>query len=126
MKIIMIIAVFSAAILVGLGEALATTNPSQAEYEQYAMQQLTEYLKERACKKVPSFIENLLKQNCTTLVDRNQSALRQLLVQNTHRQDLVIVSLYRTDLKVNPLLPGYKFETIGILNHFYTYSAEQD
>jgi Domain of unknown function (DUF4359) len=111
MKIIMIIAVCSAAILVGLGEALATTNPSQAEYEQYAMQQLTEYLKERACKKVPSFI---------------QSTLRQLLVQNTHRQDLVIVSLYRTDLKVNPLLPGYKFETIGILNHFYTYTAEQD
>ena len=126
MKIIIIIAVASSAILAGLGGALATTNPSQAEYEQYAMQQLTEYLKERACKKVPSFIENLLKQNCAAMVDKNQSSLRQLVVQSTHRQDLVILSLYRTDFKVNPLVPGYKFETVGILNHFYTYSAEKD
>lgn len=41
----------AAAGLAALGVAMAKTNPSQVEYEEYAVQRLTEYLKTDVCKK---------------------------------------------------------------------------
>ena len=40
-----------------LGVMMVKTNPSQGEYEKYAVQKLTTYLESDVCKKTPSFLE---------------------------------------------------------------------
>lgn len=111
--------------LVVLGVTMAKTNPSQAEYEEYAMQRLTNYLKSDVCKKTPKMLENLIKLDCDKLVDSASPQVRELIAGTTERQDFLIFSIYRTDLKLNSWLPSYTFESVGAFESFYTYSAEQ-
>ena len=111
--------------LVVLGVTMAKTNPSQAEYEEYAMQQLTKYLKSDVCNKTPKMLENLIKLDCDKLVDSASPQVRELVAATTERQDFIIFSIYYTDLKLNSWLPSYTFESVGAFENFYTYSAEQ-
>lgn len=111
--------------LVLLGVTMAKTNPSQAEYEEYAVQQLTKYLKSDVCKKTPKMLESLIKLDCDKLVDSTSPQVRELIAATTERQDFLIFSIYRTDLKLNSWLPSYTFESVGAFESFYTYSAEQ-
>lgn len=111
--------------LVVLGVTMAKTNPSQAEYEEYAVQRLTKYLKSDVCKKTPKMLENLIKLDCDKLVDSASPQVRELIAGTTERQDFLIFSIYRTDLKLNSWLPSYTFESVGAFESFYTYSAEQ-
>lgn len=111
--------------LVVLGVTMAKTNPSQAEYEEYAMQRLTKYLKSDVCKKTPKMLESLIKLDCDKVVDSASPQVRELVARTTERQDFLIFSIYRTDLKLNSWLPSYTFESVGAFESFYTYSAEQ-
>ncbi|MGI8503707.1 MAG: DUF4359 domain-containing protein [Hassallia sp.] len=111
--------------LVVLGVVMVKTNPTQAEYEEYAMQRLTKYLKSDVCKKTPKMLENLIKLDCDKVVDSASPQVRELVAATTERQDFIIFSIYRTDLKLNSWLPSYTFESVGVLESFYTYSAEQ-
>jgi uncharacterized membrane-anchored protein len=111
--------------LVVLGVTMAKTNPSQAEYEEYAMQQLTKYLKSDVCNKTPKMLENLIKLDCDKVVDSASPQVRELVAATTERQDFIIFSIYYTDLKLNSWLPSYTFESVGAFENFYTYSAEQ-
>ncbi|ARV57904.1 hypothetical protein BZZ01_03980 [Nostocales cyanobacterium HT-58-2] len=108
-----------------LGLAMANTNPGQARYEEYAVERLTEYLKSNVCKKSPNLLENLIQMNCDKLVDVANPQMRDIISISTERQDFVIFSVYRTDLKLNKWVPSYKFETVGALDNFYTYSAQK-
>ena len=127
MKPLTIIAYTGAAAgLAALGVAMANTNPSQVEYEEYAVQRLTEYLKSDVCKKTTNFIENLIHFNCDKLVDSANPQIQQILSRTTERQDYIIFSIYRTDLKINSWIPSYKFETVGAVDQFYTYTAEKE
>lgn len=110
--------------LVALGVAMAMTNPSQAAYEEYATQRLTEYLKGDVCQKTSNFFENLIKSQCDSLVDQTIPQVRDILGRSTQKQDFVIFSVYRTDLKLSSWIPLYKFETVGAFNSFYTYTAK--
>ena len=127
MKPLTIIAYTGAAAgLAALGVVMAKTNPSQVEYEEYAVQRLTEYLKSDVCKKTTNFIENLIHFNCDKLVDSANPQIQQILSRTTERQDYIIFSIYRTDLKINSWIPSYKFETVGAFDQFYTYTAEKE
>lgn len=125
MKNLRIITYIGAAALAGLGMAMAVTNPSQAAYEEYAVQRLTEYLKKDVCTKVPKVFENFLQRNCTVLVDSSRPQIRQIIAQSTQRQNFIFFSIYRTDLSVNQFIPSYHFETVGGFQDFYTYTAEE-
>jgi Domain of unknown function (DUF4359) len=111
--------------LVVLGVTMAKTNPSQAEYEEYAVQQLTKYAKSDVCKKIPKELKDLIKFDCNKVVDSRSPQVRELVAATTERQDFIIFSIYRTDLKLNSLLPSYTFESVGAFESFYTYNAEQ-
>jgi hypothetical protein len=113
------------AALAGVGLAMANTNPSEDEYEKYALQQLTLYLKSNVCQKTPTLLENLIKLNCAELVDSVNPQLQAIIAGNTQRQDFIILSVYTTKLELNPLIPSYQFETVGVFNSFFTYSAER-
>jgi len=126
MKPLTIIAYTGAAAgLAAWGVTMAKTNPSQVEYEEYAVQRLTKYLKTDVCKKSTNFIENLIHFNCDKLVDSANPQIQEIIARTTERQNYIIFSIYRTDLKINSLIPSYKFETVGALDQFYTYTAEK-
>jgi hypothetical protein len=108
-----------------LGVTMAQTNPQQAEYEEYAVQKLTMYLKTDFCKKTPNFLQNLIQFNCDQLIESVNPQMRDVIATTTKRQNYVVFSVYTTDLKIDNLIPGYKFETIGAFDNFYTYKAEQ-
>jgi hypothetical protein len=127
MKPLTIIAYTGAAAgLAALGVAMANTNPSQVEYEEYAVQRLTEYLKADVCKKTTNLIENVIRFNCDKLVDSANPQIQEILARTTERQNYIIFSIYRTNLKINSWIPSYKFETVGAFDQFYTYTAEKE
>ncbi|MBD2569091.1 DUF4359 domain-containing protein [Anabaena lutea] len=125
MKAWTMIASVGAAGIAVLGVAMANTNPEQAEYEKYAVQRLTTYLKTDVCQKTPNFLQNLIQLNCNKLVDSANPQIRDIIAATTARQNYVIFSLYRTEIKIDNLLPNYKFESVGAFDNFYTYKAEQ-
>ncbi len=111
--------------LVVLGGLMIKTNPSQAEYEEYAAKRLTEYFKKNVCNKTPSFLENLIQVNCDRLVDEANPQMREIIKATTQRQDFLFVSVYRTDFEFNSWIPSYKFETVGAFDNFYTYKLDK-
>jgi len=125
MKVLTMVALSGAAALVGLTVVMATTNPSRAEYEDYATQRLTNILKQDICQKTTNFLENVIKSQCEGLVDQFNPQMRDILANSTQKQNFLIFSIYTTDLRLSSLVPIYKFETVGALNNFYTYKAQQ-
>ncbi|MHC5598571.1 MAG: DUF4359 domain-containing protein [Nostoc sp.] len=115
----------AAAGLAALGVTMAKTNPNQLEYEEYAVQRLTKYLKTDVCKKTTNIIENLIHFNCEKLVDSANPQMQEIIARTTERQNYIIFSIYRTDLKINSWMPSYRFETVGAFEQFYTYTAEE-
>ncbi len=111
--------------LSGLGIATAITNPGRSDYEEYAIETLTDYLKAEVCSKAPSFLGFSLESQCQTLVDTGQPNLEGMIAQGTQRQNFIFFSVYKTDLTLVPPLPSYHFETIGVLQRFYTYEADE-
>ncbi|MEA5578487.1 DUF4359 domain-containing protein [Anabaena sp. UHCC 0451] len=125
MKVSTMIASVGAAGIAVLGVAMATTNPQQAKYEEYAVQKMTTYLKTDFCKKTPNFLQNLIQFNCDQLVESVNPQIRDVIASTTKQQNYIVFSIYTTDLKIDNLIPGYKFESVGAFNNFYTYKAEQ-
>lgn len=125
MKSSRIITYIGAAALAGLGVVMATTNPSQGNYEVFAVQQLTAYLKKDVCTQAPNIFENFLRRNCGILVDASRPQIQQIISETTQRQNFVFFSIYRTDLFVNSFIPAYQFETVGAFQNFYIYAAEK-
>jgi hypothetical protein len=105
--------------------ALAVTNPGYEAYEDYAATQMNQYLKNNVCTQIPQQIQGLLKSHCSTLIDTANPQLKQIINQSTERQNLLIFSIYRTNIKLPAQLPQYHFESIGVLQQFYTYEAEE-
>lgn len=125
MKPLSILICVGAASIGIIGTILTKTNPNQTEYEQYALDKMTTYLKTDVCNKTPSFLEKLIKVNCEEMLQSAIPNLKELITATTNRQDYLIFSIYRTEIKLDSVIPGYKFETVGALNQFYTFNAEQ-
>ncbi len=125
MKISTVITSVGVVALFLLGVVMVKTNPSETAYQEYAVSELTDYLKSDVCKKTTNILEKVINMNCGKLVDTANPQIRDIIGATTQRQDFVIFSVYRTDLKINDWIPGYKFETVAAFDNFYTYSAEQ-
>jgi Domain of unknown function (DUF4359) len=128
MRVLTIIGYAGAVGLAAVGVAMAKTNPSQPKYEEYAVQQLTGYVKSNVCIKTLNILENFkIHVDCDKLVDSANPQIRDLIAANTEKQDFIVFSIYRTELKLDSLIPipAYKFETVGAFDNFYTYSAER-
>lgn len=125
MKTLRIGAYLIGAVLAGAGAAMAISNPAQPAYDDYATQKLTAYLQENACTQVPSVLGNVLKAQCAELLASNQGEVKRLITNSTDRQNYLFLSVYKTDLSLNSLLPSYHFETVGVFQQFYTIKAEK-
>ncbi|NJK99022.1 MAG: DUF4359 domain-containing protein [Spirulinaceae cyanobacterium RM2_2_10] len=128
MKAWQVIAGSSSAILIVLGGGLIVTNPSQHDYEEYAVQQLSHYLRQSVCNQLPEEFQHLgseCRSLGQTLIDTGRPQLEQLIFEQTERQNYVLFSTYRTRLAFSTLTPIYEFQTVGILQHFYIYDIRQ-
>lgn len=134
MKSLKIALALLAAAIAGLGISMAATNPGQEEYEAYATKQLTRYLRQEGdnlCEQVevPEFLNDLLGDQCPKLLNsilkNNQGELEALISRGTQRQNFGVLSIYRTNLEISTVLPGYEVETVGVFRRFYTYKAER-
>lgn len=127
MKVLQVIAAIGGVTLVGLGSVMALTNPGQDEYEEFAVEKLTTYLKDDACLQAPTVpgIGDLLQRQCKTLVDTGRPQIQQIISQTTQAQNFLFFTIYRTDLKITPILPAYHFETVGVFQKFYIYQAQK-
>lgn len=111
--------------LAALGAVMAVTNPDKPTYEQYAVEQLTTYLTDDVCSQVPKAFESLVQSSCASIVDSSRPQIQQIISRTTQRQNFILFSIYRTDLSISPAIPFYRFQTVGIMQNFYTYSAQK-
>ncbi len=125
MKVFQPLTAFAGFALTGVAIVMALTNPSQKAYEEYAMEELATYLKEEICPQAPRLMGNFLQQQCKLLVDSGRPQIEEVIAQKTQRQNLILFSVYHTDLDVHPSLPSYKFETVGVMGSFYIYMYEE-
>lgn len=131
MKALKIAAAVAGVLFLGLGSVMAATNPSASAYEEYGTEKLTTYVKDNLCQKT-----SILQDQCGSLVDSQQSQIQQILATNTSRQDFIFFSIYTTDISASAILPervksflpatpSYQFETLGVLQSFYTYKSQK-
>ncbi|MBW4464447.1 MAG: DUF4359 domain-containing protein [Pegethrix bostrychoides GSE-TBD4-15B] len=120
--------------LVGLGVAMAVTNPGEAAYRDYAARRLTQQLQENECVKLDASYRDLCK-----LLDREQgqTLLKRLVDDNTERQNYLLFSLYKTSFSTNDVLPSflsgllslpeisYQTESIGVFGQFQIYRVDK-
>jgi len=112
----------------GLGITMAIANPDQQAYEQYAVVQITSYLKTNVCTQGQNFLGNFMQQPCNSLVDTIKPQIQPLVTSNTQRQNFIFFSIYRTNLPLSnfiPFAPVYQVETIGAFNNFYSYQPQK-
>ena len=127
MKVLQVITAIGGVTVVGLGIVMALTNPGRDTYEEYAVETLTTYLKDEGCPQAPIVpgIGDLLQRQCKTLVDTGRPQIQQIISQTTQEQNFIFFTVYRTDLKIGPILPVYHFETVGVFQKFYIYQAQK-
>lgn len=111
--------------LIVLATILLITNPGSEQYELYAADKLTIYLKDNVCRQVTEQVNKQLRSPCHILIDTARPQLRLALYKNTQKQNFFLFSIYQTQLAIAPLTPEYHFATLGICNRFFTYQAEQ-
>lgn len=108
---------------------MAIANPGKEDYEQYATDELAIYAKDNVCPKVSEELGQelggVLQSYCKSLIDSARPQIRLLISQQTTQHNYLLFSIYETELALPSPIPSYHFETIGILQNFYTYQAEE-
>jgi hypothetical protein len=95
------------ALLVAAGAAgLAITNPPPEEFARYAGDQLVELIGKEICTEnsLPLTLR-LVLNDCPALVASQRQVLGQIALQNSSRLNLGLISVYRTGLGGQRLLP---------------------
>lgn len=108
---------------------LAVTNPGPAAFEEFAAEKLTEMASEELCGNdgLP-LLARLLIQNCPELVRSQRKVLGRLARESSRRYNFGLLSLYRTRLggeNVLPIwsIPRYNAVTLAIAGHFVLLTA---
>ena len=99
---------------------LATTNPGQARFEEFAGDQISELIIKEICIQGGlSALVRLVVPNCPLLVRAQRPVFGQLAWEQTRRRNFGLFSLYRTEMGGQQLLPNlrlpvYRATTLGI------------
>lgn len=107
-------------LLIILGLGLFLTNPSQKSYEDFGTEQLVNYAREKLCQAQSAKLEEAIKsQMCTLMLETGKHQIPKIIRDTTSRHNYFFFSFYETNVYV------YKFETIGIFNHFQVISVDK-
>jgi hypothetical protein len=104
----------------GLAGVMALTNPERTAYEEYAVQQLEKQAMEQ-CEMAAIGLSSILQGPCRAAIETVKPQLLPLVSASTNRQNLILFSLYRSDISVPYVKLTLKVESIGMFNSFYTY-----
>jgi Domain of unknown function (DUF4359) len=104
----------------GVAGLMALTNPERGAYEEYAVEQLGNQAREK-CDSAPGGLGVLFQGTCRVAIDNFKPQLRTLVSASSNRQNLILFSIYRSDLSIPVVNVGIKVESIGIFNRFFTY-----
>jgi len=110
-------------LLIGFIGCLILTNPGESDYDDYAAEKLVFYVKDKIC--LEQGVGVFLQRYCRTLLDSSRKQLGHLISQKTQRHNYLLFSVYSTDLSLPAPIPRYQFETIAILENFYTYESDR-
>jgi hypothetical protein len=111
--------------IVGVGSAMAITNPRRQAYQEYAGDKMGTYLKEEVCADAPEALGGLLQRQCNNLVDSGQKPLQEMIANSTQRHNYFLFSIYETNLSLMSGLPSYQFKTIAVFQNFWTYESKE-
>ncbi|MEB3309005.1 MAG: DUF4359 domain-containing protein [Snowella sp.] len=125
MKALQMIAVLGGFLLGSSGIVMAITNPCQQDYEVYATDALSFYLKDKICPQAGQSLGGFVQSYCKTLVDTGRPQIKQIIATTTTRQNFLIFSIYETQLSMPSPVPSYQFQTVGVMQNFYTYQADK-
>lgn len=125
MKVLPIVTTVGGFALIALGGVMTVTNPGSEAYQEYATEKLTIYLKENVCSDISEQLGNFLETYCTALVDTGRPQIGEIIAQTTQRQNYLLFSIYETELAIASPLPGYRVQTVGVLQNFYIYQIER-
>lgn len=109
--------------VIGVGGAMAATNPSRASYKSYAAAKMSTHLKEEVCSDAPE----ILQSSCASLVDMGRDPMKDMIDNSTERHNYLFFSIYETNLEL-PNVPGvksYRFKTIGIFQNLWVYESQE-
>ncbi|HEY9705793.1 MAG TPA: DUF4359 domain-containing protein [Allocoleopsis sp.] len=109
-----------------IGIGLAITNPSKNDYENYATEKITVYLKDKGCGQLTPQLK-FLASSCHNLIENAKPRIKDIIAQNTQQQNYLFFSIYKTNFSFPDIssLPSYNFETLGIVQNFYLYQSEK-
>lgn len=106
----------------GLGGVMAVTNPDRAAYEAYAVDRLSDLAEDR-CQTAPAEFGIILQGPCRAAITAAKPNMLTLIAAATTRQNLVLFSIYRSDLSIPEIGLNVKVESIGLFNNFVTYKT---
>ncbi|MFH7031047.1 MAG: DUF4359 domain-containing protein [Heteroscytonema crispum UTEX LB 1556] len=110
--------------LVALGTVMLLTNPSKADYTDYAYNTLKTQIQGAICQRpqLPESLRgaaavagNFCKNVIATGVVVTRGDIKNIIENTTSRQNLLVLSLYTTDIS------GYTVRSVGAFGNFLTY-----
>jgi len=124
MKIIPLVLTVSVA---AVGGTLFFTNPTEADYAQYASQVLTDEVQGSLCEakgipplseKIDQAISGFCERTIGSLLSSDRA--QDILLENTERKNRFLFSTYETTFSEQT------YKSVGLFNRFYTYGANWD
>jgi len=96
------------ALAASLGLGLAATNPGEEEFQRFAADQITRAAELEICREggLP-MLAHLIVRDCPRLIAAQHDLLGRLALAATRRRNFGLLSLYRTDLGGQQLLPDW-------------------
>jgi hypothetical protein len=108
-----------------LGLAMALTNPAPDHYEDFVVEQLKNKLQSECGRASNELLGVLANATCRTMTVMGEPYFKQtvkpLVTAGTKRYDLLLFSIYVTELSVPQLSFSGRVESIGAFNSFLVY-----
>jgi Domain of unknown function (DUF4359) len=108
-----------------IGLAMAFTNPSPQQYEDFVVGQLKNRLQAECSQAGNNLLGALANTTCRTMTAMGEpyvsQALKPLVSDGTKRYDFLLFSIYVTDLSISQLNFSGRVESIGAFNSFLVY-----
>ena len=98
------------------------TNPDRDAYETYAVDRVGSLAKDQ-CDRAAAGLGALIQEPCRAAIEAYKPQIRPLLSATTKRQNLLMFSIYRSDISVPAVNFDGRVESIGIFNNFFTYKT---
>jgi hypothetical protein len=119
------------AVAAAVGLGLVATNPDEEEFERFAADQITHAAEQELCHEggLP-MLARLIVHDCPRLIAAQHDLLGRLALAATRRRNFGLLSLYRTDLGGQQLLPDwsiprYSSITLAAAGRFFILRSNQ-